>query len=195
MALLVGGDLQIGGSGPQGSYFQGLVYTEGSFLADRITVVGTVIAAGGVVPGPVTLRESRAIQPPNSTIVVNTAPPGGNPAGITFNAPWLNQRAEENDLNVHVGPAVPGPGFIVTGGAPVGQFKCMNAKEALNRIVVALAPYSLSNQAQVFKTLSDYMRREGSGVGGGPPTLWIVDPSSFLSLQERMRVVLWRELE
>ena len=85
VALLTGKDLTISGRASDESYFQGLVYTEGTFQANRVSIVGTLIAAGQNDQA-VTLRQSRILQPPDSTVSVSlaqTAPPGG-PASSTL---------------------------------------------------------------------------------------------------------------
>ncbi|MBI3925300.1 MAG: hypothetical protein HY319_07165 [Armatimonadetes bacterium] len=46
VALLSVGDVRLAGDGKENSYFQGLMYTEGDFQADHISLVGTFIANG-----------------------------------------------------------------------------------------------------------------------------------------------------
>lgn len=96
-ALLAGKDLSIRGGGPLGSYFQGLVYTKGNFLADKVTVVGTLIAAGKE-SDPVTLQESRVLEPPTPgplTVVV----PGSSGSGGSTASPDLSCSIEvSNDF-------------------------------------------------------------------------------------------------
>lgn len=58
LALLSRGSVTLTGGGPQGSFFQGLVYTEGSLSATRLTVVGSVLARGADRVG---LTESNVI--------------------------------------------------------------------------------------------------------------------------------------
>lgn len=49
LTLLGQGSVEILGSGKQSSAFQGLVYTEGDFTVEKITVVGALFARGSVV--------------------------------------------------------------------------------------------------------------------------------------------------
>ena len=44
IALVSQGDLTISGRGPESSFFQGLIYTEGDFLAQDVTLVGAFVA-------------------------------------------------------------------------------------------------------------------------------------------------------
>jgi len=58
LALLSRGDVTLTGGGAQGSFFQGLVYTEGRLTANQLTVVGSVLAQGN---GPVGLTDSNVV--------------------------------------------------------------------------------------------------------------------------------------
>jgi hypothetical protein len=58
LALLSRGDVTLTGGGAQGSFFQGLVYTEGRLTANQLTLVGSVLAQGN---GPVGLTESNVV--------------------------------------------------------------------------------------------------------------------------------------
>lgn len=54
VAVVVQGDLRVLGRGPSGSFFQGLVYTEGDFYAEDVTLVGAFLAnkpAAATEPG------------------------------------------------------------------------------------------------------------------------------------------------
>lgn len=46
VALLAGGDVAVGGNSRESSFFQGLIYTEGDFVAQNITLLGSFIANG-----------------------------------------------------------------------------------------------------------------------------------------------------
>jgi len=64
LALVAGKDLTLQGSGRQGSYFQGMVWSGGQFKADRISVVGTLIAQGDATltdAGVYSTRSSRKV--------------------------------------------------------------------------------------------------------------------------------------
>lgn len=56
--LLAGNDVELVGFGQETSSFQGMVYTRGSLVAQRITVVGSFVSNG--TSGSVSLRDGRA---------------------------------------------------------------------------------------------------------------------------------------
>lgn len=73
-ALLVAGDVSLKGLGPSRSAFQGLVYTEGDFLAEEISLVGTFIANSPKTGGStLQLENAHAIHAPK-VAKVTTAP-------------------------------------------------------------------------------------------------------------------------
>ncbi|MBI3928913.1 MAG: hypothetical protein HY319_25450 [Armatimonadetes bacterium] len=51
LALLSEGDVVLHGKGKDRSFFHGLVYTKGNFLAEEITLLGTLVAGGGQQTG------------------------------------------------------------------------------------------------------------------------------------------------
>lgn len=61
VALLAGGDVKLSGSGAEGSFFQGLLYTAGGLQTDSISLVGCLMAAGN--QSAVELKDSRLIMP------------------------------------------------------------------------------------------------------------------------------------
>ncbi len=60
VALVAGGQVALTGSGSAGSYFQGLVYTDTGFSADRVSLVGPLVSRG---EGAVELREAQLLMP------------------------------------------------------------------------------------------------------------------------------------
>lgn len=67
VALAATGDVELAASGPEGNYFQGLVYTEGDLVARDITVVGTVVVNGkNGKRGEATLDNVRMVRAPAS---------------------------------------------------------------------------------------------------------------------------------
>ena len=74
LAVLAGKDLKVSGSGASGSFFQGLMYTEGSFEADKVTLVGTLVAADETTTRPVVLKNARIFHDPSPLTVVLPVP-------------------------------------------------------------------------------------------------------------------------
>lgn len=65
VALVTAGDVTIRGNGSQGSFFQGLVYTEGDLVAEDVTLLGAFVAnrqSTAIDPGSrLSLRDARAV--------------------------------------------------------------------------------------------------------------------------------------
>ncbi|MCA9795852.1 MAG: hypothetical protein KC910_28790, partial [Candidatus Eremiobacteraeota bacterium] len=80
LALMSQGPVEITGSGQAGSFFQGMIHTRSSFMADRITVVGSLIAAG-TQADVVSLRDVRIVRPEGSAAVEVVAGGGSNSNG------------------------------------------------------------------------------------------------------------------
>ncbi len=78
LALMAKGNVFLQGSGSQGSYFQGLVYTGGGLEADSISVVGTLIARG---EEQVSLNDVRLLLPQDGGRVEVTTGAGSVPVG------------------------------------------------------------------------------------------------------------------
>ncbi|MGE0492109.1 MAG: hypothetical protein AB7S38_23040 [Vulcanimicrobiota bacterium] len=91
LALLAGGDINLSGSGPHGSYLQGLVYTEGRFVADSVTLVGTLVA-GGDGSADVDLTNTRIFSLPDLDVEFGLggggASSGGGSGPVTFQIPF-----------------------------------------------------------------------------------------------------------
>lgn len=58
------GDIELEGSGKDGSFFNGVVYTEGALKADKITIMGSLIAASE--KDRVLLKDTRFVEVPGS---------------------------------------------------------------------------------------------------------------------------------
>ncbi len=71
------GDFLLQANGPSGQYFQGLVYCEGDFKAENITVVGaTVVHGKGGAEGTATLDNVRFVYDPGSVQLAYMKPIG-----------------------------------------------------------------------------------------------------------------------
>jgi hypothetical protein len=202
VAVLAGGDARIRGSGPQGSFFQGLVYTQGQFEADRVTLVGSLIANDERRRSPVDLSETRLLLNPNPSVRVELPGPGGTPppAGMgpqlnsfSFNVFDRETGAGPTPIQVRIYQGVGGV-WVDIGGGP--QLMDADAGQIMDYITQSLGGYSwgpIFNRLQ--GSLISY-QPEWSPPPAPPvtnPNIITIDPSSFLRIEERVRVVLWRE--
>lgn len=79
LALLSKGDVTILGTDTASSYFQGMIYTEGSFTAQQMTLLGSFIQNGS--NGVVSISDSQLISVPdysNIQVTVNNPAPAAN---------------------------------------------------------------------------------------------------------------------
>lgn len=204
VAVLASKDFSVTGSDPEGSYFQGMVYTEGGFSADKVTLVGSLVAAGEA--RPVKLRDSRVFE------VRNPPKPGGTPTPPalgdipsptfevynTSSAPVsfkLTGNASLAQLNVSGGNS----GDINLSFAPSYISQYYQADQALynfgiannieaaeiTRLIQAIEAYLINN---------GYLSSGGPGPGNNDPAvISLMDPSNFLKLNERIRITMWKE--
>ncbi|MBI3927772.1 MAG: hypothetical protein HY319_19685 [Armatimonadetes bacterium] len=101
LAVVCDGSVRLSGQGSGNSFLHGLVYSEGLFAADRITVVGGLIAGGA--GEDVSLSSCRVFRPKNLVpISVTLGGSGAAPAGTVFveksvlGVSWWNRDAEVN---------------------------------------------------------------------------------------------------
>jgi len=107
VALVAGGRVSLSGSGSEGAYFKGLVYTDTGFSADRVSLVGPLISRG---VGSVELTEAKLLMPrdmPSQFVAAGEKEvPLGNirfsVPGVSWN-PVLNvTRVDSNHIEVKV---------------------------------------------------------------------------------------------
>lgn len=207
VAILSGKDTSISGSGPQGSYFQGIVYTQGRFSADRVTLVGSLIADNERQRSAVSLTESRVLAAPNPTVRVDLPPkPGGPPPptnpriGPSLGSFQINVFDRESGyrsvLTVQLNQGQGGI-WIQVGPAPA---EFVDDPALVNDRITQSIPNGFSYQPikpQLDPIVAHYDPGWKPPVATDPDpqsaAVITIDPSSFLKLQERMRVVSWRE--
>lgn len=93
IALLSEGDIEIIGTSQEQSFFQGLLYSEGSVRAENITVLGGLVSNSNDSDAEIVLKDSRAIHVPELTQI-----DVGNPPTWTF------QIVEPPNPNTNPGP-------------------------------------------------------------------------------------------
>ena len=199
VAVLAGGDARIRGSGPQGSFFQGLVYTEGLFEADRVTLVGSLIANDERNRSPVELNETRMLLSPNPTVRVElpqAGPASPGPVGPELGSFSFNVFDRERGI----GPLpVTVTIFQGEGGVWVDMGygpELIDPALLMDHITQSIGGYNWGPLHQrLQQAMASYQPQwtapPGSEVDN--PSILTIDPSSFLRLEERVRVVLWRE--
>lgn len=204
--LLSGGDVSIQGGGPLGSFFQGLVYTEGHFQARDITVVGSFISRGD--GSGVKLSNARVLgdvsqtswEPGVSTSFYFVASGSRNEPAIRVSGPTegsfsIEVRLTEADGEVSYGVTDPQ-------SAEVKTFKSLNA--AVRHIAL------LANDTARLMRLDKEPTSEGKNLVAAAETLEEsltnlsdtlrsdtsegFDINRFLSLAERLKVTHWREI-
>ena len=203
VALLTGKDLTISGRASDESYFQGLVYTEGTFQANRVSIVGTLIAAGQNDQA-VTLRQSRVLQAPDSSVTVTLKPPA---PGSTVLAPfsmdlwgkWQLQlggsvTGRTINLTGTLGTTPLNLGIVLTGPTTPNDLTTKIQQE-----IIAAAPFPgltfpPGGQLHGFsKQIMEAVHKNLGSGSGTAPVVVTVNPSSFMRIQDRVRVVLWKE--
>lgn len=208
MAVLSSHDFRISGSDPSGSYFQGLVYTEGSFNADKVTLVGSLVAAGE--PKPVTLTDTRVFQlPPPAQ--PDPGPGTPTPPAPTTDPPFTAYArsgsgtmasftiTNRNHLSVVI-QSNP-PQSLELPYASVAEFQTFYQTDT--RLLDFFHQHSFGPDINIQGTLSlctqyviDHPPPGGPGnpgPSGQPAAIRLMDPSSFLKLSERIRIVMWKE--
>jgi hypothetical protein len=202
VAILSGGDTRIRGSGAQGSFFQGLVYTQGQFEADRVTLVGSLIANDERNRSPVELSQTRMWLSPHPVVRVELPTPGGPPpAGplgpqldrFTFNVFDRETGMGPTPVTVTLHQGAGGV-WVDIGGGP--QLMDADASQIMDYIIQSLGGYSwgpLFNKLQGALSSYDPQWVPPPTPPVPNPNILTFEPSSFLRLEERVRVVLWRE--
>jgi hypothetical protein len=202
--LLSGADVLLKGGGPLGSFFQGMVYSEGGFEASDITVVGSFISKG----------ESSGIKLSNARVLGDSAATTWTPsvthtfhfvAGDRRNEPAIlvaGPTADSFAIQVRVfdrdGAAV--VEVDDPGGGGTRAFTSLHAAARYIGVLANEMGRQLPGQGNgngrnliaAAETLEDALQRLGESLegttGGG------FDLNQFLSISDRLRVTLWREL-
>lgn len=206
MAVLSSHDFRISGGDPSGSYFQGLVYTEGSFNADKVTLVGSLVAAGE--PRPVTLTDTRVFQLPPPPVA--TASPAPTPPPQTPDPPFTAYTrsgagtvasftiTNRNLLSVVIQSRP--PQTIELPYATVAEFQTFFQTDS--RLLEFFHQHQFGPDINIQGTLSQCSQYvlDHPPTGPNSPTpnesptaISLMDPSSFLKLSERIRIVMWKE--
>jgi len=175
LALVSGGPMSLRGRAPESSFYQGLIYSGGSFEADRITLVGSLIVQAG--QAPTLLRQVQLIRSPALAQVQLTTVPTAN---LDF-APG----SPLGDLRVGRQGSV----FTVQDPDDETSESDLSESEAADRVNLLLERSGLQvNRDEILAKLE-------SVAPGTKPAIpdFSLDPNSFLPVEERVRIVLWEE--
>lgn len=209
LALLSEGDVVLNGSGTEGSYFQGTVYTKSGVQAEDLTVVGTLIAAGR--NDSVRLENARVFSLPDSGSrqewavrgASNPAPTGDSikilprafSAGVDV---WLSENPDGTIKFTLQNQLRPPRSFDVPVGTPDPTISALIDRE-LRSLGVALSGANRMawHNAVRDHNWSSYMAALINGGQTDPDddttSIIVVDPSEFLTLKDKVRILLWTE--
>lgn len=203
--LLSGDDVRLRGGGPLGSFFQGLVYSEGSFQAEDITVVGSFISRG----------EGAGVKLSNARVLGETDYTTLEPsASVTFHFVQGERRnepavqvagptADSFSVEVTIKNSPDGPEIEVLDPIDRTSRICTSYHTAARQIAVVankfarqlegqgVIPGSGRNLVAAAETLEATLTRRAQELESSEAEF---DLNRFLGVADRLRVTLWREL-
>ncbi len=219
-ALLAGGDIALWGNGTEASYFQGLIYTEGHFLAEQVTLVGTLIARSDQGDKTTTLNNTRLIATPGQSQLSFTLTPPSSPGPTGPSS--FNVDAHRTG---QTGPGLPG---IVISSSGAGRYDMQleingsnsgiglaggTLDEAVAFVLAQLSGFQVeeaelrtyldglqTNTPQIITPLLNPPGGNGQGTNPNPTSpdpaavVVTIDPSEFLRFETRVRIGLWQPL-
>jgi hypothetical protein len=204
--LLSGGDVLIEGGGPLGSFFQGLVYSEGAFEARDITVVGSFIARG----------DGASVKLSNSRVLGDSGVTAWQPTlahtfyfvcGSTADEPAVLVPGPTQDsfaIHVRLVSGRSGALALEVDDPSTGETVTFNSMSSAARQLAVLANdiarsvggqehpgngrnlvSNVDSLESSLRSLADHLAAEGEDG---------FDLNQFLGVADRLRVNLWREL-
>ncbi|MFN8611358.1 MAG: hypothetical protein U0931_27685 [Vulcanimicrobiota bacterium] len=210
VAVLASHDFSISGSDAEGSYFQGMVYTEGGFSADKVTVVGSLVAAGEA--RPVKLRDSRVFEVRNQpTPAATPPPPPPTPVGDIPSPVFQTTNTSLLLIDFKLTGNSSMAQLTVSGGAngsdltlsfvPANIAQFYGSDQSLYDYgrannIPDLNITGLIQQIEAYLINNGYSTNPSSGPvtnGNDAAVISLMDPSNFLKLNERIRISMWKE--
>lgn len=186
LALVSGGEMRLRGQNADTSFFQGLIYSGGSFSADDITVVGSLIVQPPT-GAPSVLNDARLVQcPALSRLKFSTTAT----SQLTFSSAGQFSGSQSGNFSggsATLAVSFQDPTYTVQGVAG------LTALAAAQRILSLLDQRGLAGivtQAEILQKLAGLTVSTDSG---GPVTDFVLDPSLFLRFEERVRIAAWEE--
>lgn len=178
VALLTGGAVKILGGGPKDStFFQGMMYSEGDFHANSITIVGALVAQGDVK-----LTGSTLVLQPEA-------------AKLEMSPSAMSELTLTDGIEIYRIPVrYDAPTFTVQNPITLVVQSGLTRDQAVDQVDLVLDQIAPSNKVQPadIQAAVDSLR-------SSPPSpsqdRVSVDLSKFMPLEQRIRIVLWRQKE
>lgn len=208
-AIISEGSITLTGPSQQNSVFRGLVYSNKGLSAENMTLVGTLLIGGE--QNDLRLKDSQVIYSPDSVKVdlkhgPRTALHFVSTTGATPGAYLGTKRADkssDNKKRIFVS-FEPGSGFLVypEGWSEQDGTRVQSVEEVTELLKTLVTGQAEGKVLQAFEStinprLSDLL----SGLQEGTVDheeeavdLLVIDPTHFLSLAEKIRLLLMREL-
>lgn len=204
-ALMSDGSILLDGAGESRSYFQGLIYTRGDFKASDITLVGTLMVKG--TASEMVLKNANVVYTPESARLdlqmgARTAfnfvdPNGSNPGAFL----GTGERNGGNHSTVYVTLNADGSLLIYPQNSDESSgFTAGSVDEAV-QIFQRLLLEGEEKELQAFQNAIPRLSTILAEISDGTRPLEeeavdlvTVDPSKFLRLQDKIRLVLMKEL-
>ncbi|MGE0492014.1 MAG: hypothetical protein AB7S38_22565 [Vulcanimicrobiota bacterium] len=203
-ALVSAGDVTLVGEGEGQSFFQGLIYTEGSLTASNIRLVGVFLAAGEETQATIGVENVGLLELPEYADLDLSADgrmalhfdsnsgefrgvePQGEIAGLPEGVLRVEVRKVGHDFVVNN----PATGFQLTAVDPAAAVEALEA--ALRLEVPGFQALQHGDGQQVSTLISNHLER----AAGGPDSRldFRLNLNEFLPFSERARVLLWREM-
>ncbi|MBI3925717.1 MAG: hypothetical protein HY319_09270 [Armatimonadetes bacterium] len=207
-AVVSGGDVSFTGTGPEGSYFQGLVYSEGDVLAQQVSLFGALIA-NAPQGSRIQLEDARLIHVPEHTsLELQLEDPLGTPFFFTYHgakfsgagAPKGNSGPKKDSVPVYVRRQPDGT-FVLF--EPVSNTRLtgltsQGVADAMVRLLSGMTckKHGASRFPETETELLQAVR--GMAFPQSPaarlkPARFTLDASRFVAFQDQMRIMYWRE--
>lgn len=214
VALLSQGDVSIAGSGRDSSFFRGLVYTHGNFIAHDVSLLGVFVANASGTGSQVDMGAIRADNvdlvalPEWARIPVRAArfTPGPS-TSIPFcmhcseygmHLPNGGHEKSRPILRINVQPTSTGlmiqdPVTSAWSG-PYTHDRAIASMRAMVEAATGLAMKPTDSHYKGWMVLMDQLVPPGLDANGGPPpVIFTFDLSKYVSLTDAPRLLLWRE--
>ncbi|MEW6280338.1 MAG: hypothetical protein AB1758_17040, partial [Candidatus Eremiobacterota bacterium] len=193
-ALLCGGTLRLRGRDRAGSFVRGMLYAEGGIEASGVTLQGVLVAPRDERREPASVRLSNCALLYDGEAAQVTVPGWAAPLEDTFFVTYDGtvRRTQPPSLTFYVVQAqrtASGYGGSYEPSEAMGGFGGdFNLTASLDQLVSQISAQTRANPTQVRQRLNQTL-----GAPTAPGLEATVDPSRLLPLEDRYRILLWRE--
>ena len=208
-AIVSEGDILLQGPSQQSSTFRGLVYSNKGLVAENMTLVGTLLLGGE--DSDLVLKDTEVIYSPDSvkvdlqhserTALQFVSPKGANPGAFTGTKGA--DKTSDSKIRIYVSTEPDGTFLIYPQGTDEEDaLKASSVADAIAAIKSLLAIEDDPKQLQAFEsTTQNKLPQLLSGLQSGSVPheeeavdLISLDPAQFLSLADRIRLLLIRDV-